>query len=138
MTNRPHALTAPDDTVTRAAGAAVVGRPSQTIIALVCAALVGLVLVIYWQTLGFSVVDLDDGRYAAGYNQYVPHGLTTEGVRWAFTTMDEANWHPLTWLSLMLDRTLVKDGWGVFHATNVLLHTINTLLLLGVLTSMTR
>jgi hypothetical protein len=113
-------------------------RTPVVFVLLVCAALVSLDLVIYWQTLGFDVVDLDDGRYVAHYNQHVPNGLTIEGVRWAFTTMDVANWHPLTWLSLMLDRTLVQDGWGVFHATNVLLHTINTLLLLGAMTYMTR
>ena len=55
--------------------------------------------------------------------------MTWEGVRWACTTFQQANWHPLTWLSLMLDAQLFGLRAGGFHLTNLLLHLANTLLL---------
>jgi Tfp pilus assembly protein PilF len=63
--------------------------------------------------------------------------LTVEGVRWAFTTGTLANYHPLTWLSLMLDRTLWGPGPLGFHLTNVALHAANAVLLFIVLRRMT-
>jgi len=60
----------------------------------------------------------------------VQAGLTPDGVAWAFTTFEAANWHPLTWISLELDSTLFggQKAFG-FHLTNVLLHTANTVIL---------
>lgn len=82
------------------------------------------------------ISDYDDGAYVTE-NRQVQWGLSAEGVRWAFTTFEQANWHPLTWLSLMLDYSL----WGLnptgFHLTNLLFHVLNTLLLLLVLARMT-
>ena len=73
----------------------------------------------------------DDAPYVTE-NRHVRNGLTAEGVVWAWTTASEANYHPLTWLSLMLDASL----WGLhpagFHATNLLLHVMNVLLVLEV------
>jgi Tfp pilus assembly protein PilF len=70
----------------------------------------------------------DDPGYAAD-NIYVRSGLTLDGVRYAFTSFDCANWHPITWLSLMLDVELFGDGPGAHHWTSLALHVANALLL---------
>jgi tetratricopeptide (TPR) repeat protein len=78
-----------------------------------------------WQN---SFVNFDDGLYV-NENPFVGAGLTGLGFAWAWTTSHAANWHPLTWLSLMLDTQLFGPApWG-YHLTNVLLHLANTLLL---------
>ncbi|HWP64826.1 MAG TPA: tetratricopeptide repeat protein [Candidatus Limnocylindria bacterium] len=69
----------------------------------------------------------DDPEYVTD-NPVVRAGLSADGVRWAFTTFHAANWHPLTWLSHMLDATLYGDAaWG-HHLTSVLLHAAATAL----------
>ena len=57
--------------------------------------------------------------------------MSLAGLRWAFATFQQSNWHPLTWLSLQLDATLFGLNAGGFHLTNLLLHAANTLLLFG-------
>jgi tetratricopeptide (TPR) repeat protein len=67
----------------------------------------------------------DDPEYVSE-NPIVRAGLSLEGVRWAFTTFHAANWHPLTWLSHMLDGTLWgRDPWG-HHLTSIVLHAAAT------------
>jgi hypothetical protein len=104
---------------------------------ILCAALLAATLVVYAQTIDFDFAGLDD-EYHITDNPSVRAGLTLDSVKWAFTTRYGANWFPLTWLSHMLDCQL----WGLdpagHHATNVLLHVLNVLLLFGVLQSMTR
>ena len=90
-----------------------------------------LVVLVFGQTAGFDFIGLDDQDYVVR-NPHVLSGLTAENVAWAFTTTAQANWHPLTWLSLMLDAEL-GGGPGTYHVTNVLLHVANTLLLFHVL-----
>ena len=93
----------------------------------------GLVLVvvaIYGQTLGAGFIAFDDPGYVYG-NAHVRAGLSLAGVRWAFSTFQQSNWHPLTWLSLQLDAQLYGLNAGGFHLTNLLLHAANTLLLFG-------
>ncbi len=80
-------------------------------------------------------MDLDDGVYIAE-NPTVQKGLTLEGMRWAFTTFETGNWHPLTWLSLMLDAELFNHPGGP-HMVNVLLHILNTLVLFQLFKRMT-
>src|SRR5208282_5651163 len=64
-------------------------------------------------------------------------GLTWPGVVWAFSIFSVANWHPLTWLSHMLDcQVYGLRPWG-HHLTNLLLHTGSTLLLFLALSRMT-
>jgi hypothetical protein len=96
----------------------------------VCVALVLSIAVVYGQTLGFGFVALDVPRYVTA-NDVVQQGLGAEGVVWAFTTGHDGNWFPLTWLSHMLDVELYGLWAGGHHATNVLLHALSTLLLLG-------
>ncbi len=77
-------------------------------------------------------VDLDDGIYVTD-NPHVLHGLTASGIAWAFTTTTESTWHPLTWMSLMLDASLGGGGPRAFHATNLLFHLANGVILFLVL-----
>ncbi len=102
---------------------------------LLSAALVLCTLAVYLQVAGFGFVQYDDQTYVAE-NPHVLAGLTQAGVVWAMTTTFAANWHPLTWLSLMLDAQ-IGGGARTFHLTNLLLHLANTLLLFHVLISMT-
>ncbi|HEY6000254.1 MAG TPA: tetratricopeptide repeat protein [bacterium] len=74
-----------------------------------------------------------DDLYYVQQNAHVQKGLTASGVRWAFTTFYESNWHPLTWLSHMLDVSLFGPGPRGPHAVNGVLHLMNTLLLWAVL-----
>ena len=70
-------------------------------------------------------------------NAYVQQGLTRAGVAWSFTTVHDANWIPLTWISLMLDTDVYGVRPGGYHVTNALLHAVNTVLLLLALTRAT-
>lgn len=94
---------------------------------LVFTALSALVLAVYWQTTGFGFINLDDNLYVYD-NPFVAGGLNRESVKWALTAFYSANWHPLTWLSHMLDVGLFGLNPGGHHATNVVLHLVNSLL----------
>ena len=83
--------------------------------------LVAATLAVYGQTLGFEFVSFDDNQYVTE-NRHVKEGLTLDGLGWAFTSGHAANWHPLTWLSHMLDWSLYGDWAGGHHLTSVLLH----------------
>jgi tetratricopeptide (TPR) repeat protein len=94
--------------------------------------LIVLAGIVYWQVQRFEFVNFDDGFYVTE-NPYVSSGLSFENVAWAFTTPAVANWHPLTWLSLMLDVQLFGRRPGAMHAINAVLHAGNALLLFAVL-----
>jgi tetratricopeptide (TPR) repeat protein len=81
-------------------------------------------------------VGYDDGEYIIE-NRQVQRGLTVEGMIWAFTTTQVANWHPLTWLSHMLDCEIFGAWPGGHHLTNVIIHAANGVLLFLVLRRMT-
>ena len=100
--------------------------------------LVVAVAVVYWPVHSYPFVSLDDHRYVVE-NSIVRQGLTGQGVVWAFTSITEGNWHPVTTLSHMLDCHLfgVERGSGWHHAVNVALHAANTVLLFIVLLRMT-
>ncbi len=95
---------------------------------LICLILVITTLSVYWQVRSYEFVRYDDPGYVYD-NSQVQAGLTRESISWAFTTFCESNWHPLTWLSLMLDQDLYGMNPGQYHFTNVLLHLVNTVLL---------
>jgi tetratricopeptide (TPR) repeat protein len=82
----------------------------------------------YRPVLSHDFVNLDDPDYVTE-NRMVLQGLTAEGIVWAVTTGHAFNWHPLTWLSLMLDVEIHGSGPRGFHLTNLLLHILCTLLL---------
>lgn len=81
-------------------------------------------------------VNYDDDRYVTD-NFHVRTGLHWETVRWAFTSYDEANWHPLTWLSHALDCQLFGLNPAGPHYVNVLLHAANAVLLFWILCTAT-
>ncbi len=83
---------------------------------------------IYGQTLGFPFISFDDPGYVYE-NPHVLQGLTRDGWHWAWTSLERSNWHPLTWLSLMLDAQFYGLNAGGYHLTNLLLHLANTVLL---------
>jgi len=99
-------------------------------------ALVLTTLASYWQVRNCNFVSYDDNLYVTD-NPYIQPGLTGEGFLWAFTTNHASNWHPLTWLSHMLDCHLFGTNAGWHHFINLLLHIANTLLLFTVLKQMT-
>jgi tetratricopeptide (TPR) repeat protein len=78
----------------------------------------------------------DDDGYITG-NPHVRAGLTWATVKWAFTTYEQANWHPLTWLSHALDCELFGLNPAGPHYANVLLHAANVILLFLLLQSAT-
>jgi protein O-mannosyl-transferase len=97
--------------------------------ALVVASLLAAVtFVAYWPALSCGFVNFDDPEYVTS-NAHVQRGRTFTGVKWAFTTGHASNWHPFTWLSLMLDVQLFGAGAKGFHFTNVLLHAANSIIL---------
>lgn len=90
----------------------------------------------YWQVCGHEFVSLDDTVYVVK-NEHVLSGLTPQSFIWAFTATHSGNWHPLTWLSHMLDCQLFGLNPLWHHLTNLFFHIANTLLLFGVLKRMT-
>jgi tetratricopeptide (TPR) repeat protein len=103
---------------------------------LVCLFLVITTLVVYWQVRNHEFVTLDDDWYIIN-NFHIQEGLTFSGFVWAFTSIHAANWHPLTWLSHMLDIQLYGMDAGRHHLSNLLFHISNTLLLFLVFGRMT-
>lgn len=101
------------------------------------AALAALTWAVFGAALRFDFIFLDDDLYVFR-NPVVLNGLTRDGVAWAFTRAHEGYWIPLTWLSYLVDRSLWGPGPAGFHATNVALHTLNVLLLFGLLLRTTR
>ncbi|MDD5134021.1 MAG: tetratricopeptide repeat protein [Phycisphaerae bacterium] len=91
--------------------------------------------VCFWQVRNFDFTNYDDDLYVSE-NPRVPAGLTIDNIVWAFTTGDTGYWHPLTWISFMLDCQLFGPDPGRIHLVNLLLHIANTLLLFTVLKKM--
>lgn len=94
----------------------------------ICICLAAATLAVYAQVYWHDFIDLDDGDYIFG-NWRVMTGLDWHNVVWAFTTGYAANWHPVTWISHMVDLQIFGLNPGPQHAVNVLLHVANTLLL---------
>lgn len=95
---------------------------------LVILILVAMVLYIYWPVQDYGFIYFDDDVYVT-QNINVQSGITTDGLRWAFTTTYFGLWNPLTWLSLMLDYRIFGLNAGGYHWTNVILHIFNAVLL---------
>ncbi len=100
-----------------------ISQPSLIIIVLV-----GMTVLGYWGVWKNDFVNFDDTQYVVE-NRLVKKGLTWEGVGWAFTSFHASNWHPLTWLSHMLDVTIFGMWPGGHHITNLVFHLLNTILL---------
>ena len=101
------------------------------------AALLGAVtLAAFWPVLHNDFIRYDDRDYVTA-NPHVLRGLSWGGAKWAFATGHAGNWHPVTWLSHMLDVESfgVRPGWH--HFANLLLHIVNAILLFLLLTRLT-
>jgi hypothetical protein len=90
----------------------------------------------FLQVAGHAFIQFDDDRYVTE-NPFVREGVTWAGVQWAWTASYAANWHPLTWLSHMVDVQLFGLDAGAHHLVNVLLHAANAGLLGLVLVRLT-
>lgn len=100
---------------------------------LLSALLVLLCLIAFGEVRHAQFLNFDDVPYVTD-NPRVRRGLSLEGLRWALTTVHASNWHPLTWLSHMLDCQLFGMQAGAHHVVNLIFHAANTLLLfLGLL-----
>jgi len=115
------------------------GRPAglndRWMVLWVCIFLAAIIWVVFGQTLRYEFV-YDDEAYVYE-NPEVARGLTLKGIVWAFTHVRCANWHPLTWISHMLDCQFYGLNPGGHHLTNILLHTATAILLFLVLRRMT-
>jgi len=108
----------------------------KKVVLLLSLLLLVVTLLVFHQVRGFEFVHYDDDVYVAG-NGHVQAGLTPSSIAWAFSTTDAGFWHPLTWLSLMLDHELYGLNAGGYHGTNLIWHLLNTLLIFFVFLRMT-
>lgn len=103
----------------------------------VCGLLLAAVFLVFGQTLQHGFVNYDDRTYICE-NRYLAEGSTAHKIAWVFTTDRAANWHPLTWLSHLLDYSIYGlRNPGGHHLTSVLLHAASAILLFLALRRMT-
>ena len=93
-------------------------------------------LIVYNGVSRDGFINLDDNLYLI-QNQHVHQGLTLNTVKWAFTTYEVDNWHPLTWMSFALDWQLFGKNTGGHHYVSALFHALNAALLFLLLASAT-
>jgi predicted negative regulator of RcsB-dependent stress response len=111
-------------------------RPGLRPDVVICAVIVVATLCVYGKIWTHEFIGYDDDKYVT-QNRYVSQGLSKESVIWAFRSTHASNWHPLTWLSHMLDVELYGMNAGAHHLTNLLFHIFNSLLLFIVFRKMT-
>jgi len=99
---------------------------------LILLGLAAVTFAIYAQVIGHQFITLDDPTYIRE-NPMVNRGVTAAGLAWAFTTFHVANWHPLTWISHMIDCQLFGANAGGHLLVNALIHVANTLLVFWLL-----
>jgi protein O-mannosyl-transferase len=93
-------------------------------------------IAVYWPATRCDFINYDDPDFVTS-NLHVQGGLNWESVKWAFRLNEGDYWHPLTWLSLMLDVSVFGQGAGGFHFTNVAFHAANSVLLFALLQLLT-
>jgi len=95
-------------------------------------------IIAYWQVQHNDFVNFDDNLYVYE-NKFIQQGLTHESIKWAFnfSENEETYWHPLTWLSHMMDCEFYGLNPGYHHLTSLLFHISNAILLFIILNSMT-
>jgi protein O-mannosyl-transferase len=117
--------------------ATVSNRNSRWLSSAICVVLTVVTGCLYWCVHTHAFIQLDDPDYVTS-NPYVRTGLTPAGIQWAFTQSHSSNWHPLTWITHMLDCQLFGlNNPGGHHLVNVGLHIANTLLLFLLLQRLT-
>jgi Flp pilus assembly protein TadD len=95
---------------------------------IVCLVLAVVTLALYNPVNRHPFVNYDDDRYVTE-NAHVRQGLTADTIAWSLTSTEQANWHPLTWMSHALDVSLFRLNPTGHHLTSVLLHVVNVCLL---------
>ena len=103
---------------------------------IIVTALFVVTIVLFLRAVGNDFVNYDDPDYVTS-NEHVKAGLSVAGLKWALQSGEASNWHPLTWISHMLDCQLFALNPAGHHFTNVLLHSISATLLFLVLRQMT-
>ncbi|HKV38826.1 MAG TPA: hypothetical protein VJX67_06410, partial [Blastocatellia bacterium] len=103
---------------------------------LIAILLVASTVLAYSRVKDLGFVEYDDGPYVTE-NLHVQTGLEWKNVQWAFTATHDANWHPLTWISHMLDCQLYGLNPAGHHVTNLLIHVLDVLVLFWLLLSTT-
>jgi tetratricopeptide (TPR) repeat protein len=103
----------------------------------ICLALALATAAVFWQVCTYDFINYDDPLYVYE-NPNIQAGITLKAIKWAFSTGHTGNWHPLTWLSHMLDWQLFGPNPAGHHLINLIFHIANTLLLFIVLKKMTR
>lgn len=98
--------------------------------------LIVITLAVFWPVQKYGFLRYDDDAYVFE-NAHVSTGLTFANIRWAMSSTQALNWHPVTWLSHMLDAQIYGLDPGGHHRTSLLLHLLNVLLLYLVLWRMT-
>ena len=97
-------------------------------IAMICALLAAGTFALYSPVSGYGFLDYDDGSYVTE-NPHVRTGLSWETIRWSLRSTEHANWHPLTWISHIVDYHLYGPNAGGHHITSLLIHMLNVVLL---------
>ena len=105
--------------------------------AVFCLLLAAVTIALYSPVIRHPFVVLDDGDYVTG-NLHIQGGLAWSTIRWAFTSTDAFNWHPLTWLSHALDYQLFALHPAGHHLDSVLIHALNAVLLFLLLAWLTK
>ena len=95
---------------------------------ILCLLLVAATLALYNPVNRHPFVNYDDDRYVTG-NAHIQHGVNWDTISWAFSSTEQGNWHPLTWLSHALDYQLFHQNPAGHHFTSVLIHAANAILL---------
>ncbi|MBK5276305.1 MAG: tetratricopeptide repeat protein [Desulfuromonadales bacterium] len=98
-------------------------------IVIACLLLSTITFGVYFKTASHEFLNYDDAEYVTE-NPHVVSGITGSNIFWAFTTSHSANWHPITWISHMLDVQIYGMNPRGHHITNVIIHTVNSVLLL--------
>jgi hypothetical protein len=98
--------------------------------------LIVITFAVFRQVHQYEFVNLDDMAYVTE-NHHIQSGMTSEGVRWAFSTKYFGLWNPLVWLSLMLDYQLFGNNAGGYHITNLIFHALSALMLFWLFNRMT-
>ena len=111
--------------------------PTKTRIPLICFLLTAVILVAFRHVVDCDFINYDDRTYVVE-NVRVTGGISLDALRWAFTTGHGANWHPMTWISHMLDVEFFGLNPHRHHLVNLLFHLANTLLLFLTFNRMTK
>ena len=107
----------------------IVKERTKKYVGLLCLGLITAIFAIYLQVGNHQFLNFDDNYYVTN-NSHVATGMTGKNIIWAFTSVDEANWHPITWLSHMADVQFYGMNPRGHHLTNVVIHTVSSMLLL--------